>query len=319
MANVKLIDGGFSSQLSTYVGDIIDGHPLWSSYFLATAKDAVVQTHRDFIKAGADIVMTNSYQASIGGFMEFLDLDYDSSYQLIKSSVDYVKEAIALEATHARIRSDDPARDILIAGSVGPYGASLRDGSEYRGDYVEHVSEATMAEWHRPRIQALVEAGADILAIETIPASKEAHMLCRLLREWPNQKAWLSFSCKDDKHISNGESFTQVARTCYNMNPDQLIAVGVNCVRPLMVSPLIEQLKTENIPLVVYPNSGERYDAVNARWIDRDLCEPVDKYVTDWLDEGVALVGGCCRTYAEDTLHMKHRLDDWVKQNTARQ
>lgn len=319
MANVKLIDGGFSSQLSTYVGDIIDGHPLWSSYFLATAKDAVVQTHRDFIKAGADIVMTNSYQASIGGFMEFLDLDYDSSYQLIKSSVDYVKEAIALEATHARIRSDDPARDILIAGSVGPYGASLRDGSEYRGDYVEHVSEATMAEWHRPRIQALVEAGADILAIETIPASKEAQMLCRLLREWPNQKAWLSFSCKDDKHISNGESFTQVARTCYNMNPDQLIAVGVNCVRPLMVSPLIEQLKTENIPLVVYPNSGERYDAVNARWIDRDLCEPVDKYVTDWLDEGVALVGGCCRTYAEDTLHMKHRLDDWVKQNTARQ
>ncbi|KAI5705054.1 hypothetical protein M8J75_011454 [Diaphorina citri] len=319
MANVKLIDGGFSSQLSTYVGDIIDGHPLWSSYFLATAKDAVVQTHRDFIKAGADIVMTNSYQASIGGFMEFLDLDYDSSYQLIKSSVDYVKEAIALEATHARIRSDDPARDILIAGSVGPYGASLRDGSEYRGDYVEHVSEATMAEWHRPRIQALVEAGADILAIETIPASKEAQMLCRLLREWPHQKAWLSFSCKDDKHISNGESFTQVARTCYNMNPDQLIAVGVNCVRPLMVSPLIEQLKTENIPLVVYPNSGERYDAVNARWIDRDLCEPVDKYVTDWLDEGVALVGGCCRTYAEDTLHMKHRLDDWVKQNTARQ
>ncbi|XP_026683206.1 uncharacterized protein LOC103514429 isoform X1 [Diaphorina citri] len=319
MANVKLIDGGFSSQLSTYVGDIIDGHPLWSSYFLATAKDAVVQTHRDFIKAGADIVMTNSYQASIGGFMEFLDLDYDSSYQLIKSSVDYVKEAIALEATHARIRSDDPARDILIAGSVGPYGASLRDGSEYRGDYVEHVSEATMAEWHRPRIQALVEAGADILAIETIPASKEAQMLCRLLREWPHQKAWLSFSCKDDKHISNGESFTQVARTCYNMNPDQLIAVGVNCVRPLMVSSLIEQLKTENIPLVVYPNSGERYDAVNARWIDRDLCEPVDKYVTDWLDEGVALVGGCCRTYAEDTLHMKHRLDDWVKQNTARQ
>lgn len=311
MNKVRLMDGGFASQLSTYVGDIIDGHPLWSSYFLAVGKDFVVQTHRDFIRAGADIIMTNSYQASVGGFMEYLHMDYDSSYQLIKSSVYNVKEAIALEAKHSRVRSD-----ILVAGSVGPYGASLRDGSEYRGDYAEVVSEATMAEWHRPRIQALVDAGADILALETIPASKEAQMLCRLLREWPNQKVWLSFSCKDEKHISNGEKFTPVARACYNMNPDQLIAVGINCIRPLMVSPLIEQLKTEHIPLVVYPNSGERWDAVNARWIDRELCEPVDKYITEWLDDGVTIVGGCCRTYADDTVHMKHKIDEWKKQNS---
>uniref|UniRef100_A0A8D8SMK6 Homocysteine S-methyltransferase n=1 Tax=Cacopsylla melanoneura TaxID=428564 RepID=A0A8D8SMK6_9HEMI len=314
MKSVKLIDGGFASQLSNYVGDVIDGHPLWSSYFLATGREAVVQTHRDFIRAGADIVMTNSYQASVGGFMEYLNMDYDSSYELIKQSVEYVKEAIELESRNTNVQN----KDILIAGSVGPYGASLRDGSEYRGDYAETVSESTMADWHRPRIQALVEAGADIVAIETVPASKEARMLCRLLREWPNQKAWLSFSCKDEKHISNGELFTSVARSCYNLNPDQILAVGINCIRPLMVSPLISQLNTEHIPLVVYPNSGERWDAVNARWIDRDLCEPVDKYITDWLNQGVLYVGGCCRTYAEDTKHMRYKVDEWVKTNRHR-
>ncbi|KAL1457543.1 hypothetical protein WDU94_007759, partial [Cyamophila willieti] len=90
--------------------------------------------------------------------------------------------------------------DIQIAGSVGPYGASLRDGSEYRGDYTDRVTATRMREWHRPRIEALVEAGVDILAFETIPSSKEAMVLLELLKEWPNQKAWLSFSCKVSRY-----------------------------------------------------------------------------------------------------------------------
>lgn len=83
----------------------------------------------------------------------------------------------------------------MIVGSVGPYGASLHDGSEYTGSYANTTSPETMRNWHRPRINALVEAGVDILALETIPCVAEAEMLVELIKEYPNIKAWLSFSC----------------------------------------------------------------------------------------------------------------------------
>nr|CAD7432387.1 unnamed protein product [Timema monikensis] len=202
----------------------------------------------------------------------------------------------------------------LVVGSVGPYGASLHDYSEYTGDYVEQVTKHHIAEWHRSRIQALVEAGVDILAFETIPAQKEGEVLMELLKEFPHQKAWLSFSCKDEHHTSHGEKLDEAAQACWDLNPNQLVAVGVNCLNPKFVTSLLSGINRgrvdDPIPLVVYPNSGENYDLVKG-WVDGDKCEPVETYIPEWLDLGVTYVGGCCRTYAHDVKRIKEVVQKW--------
>lgn len=153
----------------------------------------------------------------------------------------------------------------IIAGSIGPYGASLHNASEYTGSYMNHVSLKEMEEWHKPRIESLIEAGVDLLAIETMPASPEAEMLLNFLkREHPNTKAWLSFSCKDGEHTNFGENFQQVVTKCYDAHKEQLVAIGANCTNPKYIEQLFDGInndRKEKIPLIVYPNSGEVYHA----------------------------------------------------------
>ncbi|KAJ3653766.1 hypothetical protein Zmor_013001 [Zophobas morio] len=310
--DIVVLDGGFATQLSCHVSQQIDGDVLWSARFLATDKEAVIDAHLDFLRAGADLVMTNSYQASIGGFVEHLHLTKEESYDLIKESV-----ALARTACERYQKEFPNSPAPMIVGSVGPYGASLHDGSEYSGSYAKSTPVDTMRQWHIPRIKALVEAGVDLLALETIPCRIEAEMLVDLLKkEFPDTKAWLAFSVSQDgKSLAYGENFQETARHCYEMNPSQLVAVGVNCVAPRLVESFISGINKDRrnpIPLVVYPNSGESYK-VELGWIDRDKCEPVDTYVQRWLDLGVTWVGGCCRTYATDVSRIRHEVEKWKR------
>ncbi|TVK90627.1 Homocysteine S-methyltransferase 2 [Bagarius yarrelli] len=149
----------------------------------------------------------------------------------------------------------------LVAGSVGPYGAFLHDGSEYTGVYANSMSVEELKNWHRPQIRSLLSAGVDLLALETIPSLKEAEALVELLREFPDAKAWLSFSCKDAQSISDGSKFSKAVQVAGNSS--QLVAVGVNCCPPALVKPLIESAKSQKaagISWVVYPNSGEEWN-----------------------------------------------------------
>lgn len=152
----------------------------------------------------------------------------------------------------------------LIAGSVGPFGAALLGGSEYKGNYVNNFSVEEMLDWHKPRIKALIDAGVDLIAFEAMPAFIEAEMLLNYIKShYPQIKAWLSFGCKDEEHTNFGESFQEVARKCYDLAPDQLIAVGVNCTNPKFIEKLFSGLndnRENKIPLIVYPNSGEVYN-----------------------------------------------------------
>jgi len=307
-----LLDGGFSTQLAKYVGDCVDGDPLWSAKFLETNKQACIQAHRDFIKAGADILITNTYQASIEGFKDYLNLDKEESIELIKESVSFVKKAINAELGDEMCGR--PRRKVLVAGSVGPYGAGLHDGSEYRGEYVETTSRDAMVAWHTPRIEALLDAGVDILAIETIPAFAEAEILLNLIKKYPKAKAWLAFSCKDEEHNSYGEKLSEVAAKCWSVNPSQLIAIGVNCLHPSYVTPLLKSIHklTPRIPLIAYPNSGERYNAQLGQWEDKDKCVPVVNYLRSWLELGVQFIGGCCRTDANDIRQFRRHVDYWL-------
>ncbi|KAL0113757.1 hypothetical protein PUN28_012701 [Cardiocondyla obscurior] len=316
---IKVLDGGFSTQLSTHVNDKIDGDPLWTARFLTTEPKAIFATHLDFLRAGADIIETNTYQATIDGFVKYLNTTKEESLEVIRKAVDYAKDAVNVYGKE--IENDESAknRKPLIAGSCGPYGACLHDGSEYSGSYCDHISREFLIDWHRPRVRALLEEGVDLLAIETIPCVREAEALIDLLKEFPNARAWLSFSCRDDgKSLADGSSFQEIAVRCYkNALPGQIIAIGVNCIAPQFVTALLRDInrdKSDNlIPLIVYPNSGEKY-TVTEGWKKEGEVINLHEFIGEWLDLGVRYIGGCCRTYATDIKQIRLKVDQWQTQ-----
>ncbi|XP_049280096.1 AP2-associated protein kinase 1 [Anopheles funestus] len=315
---VIVIDGGFSTQLSEHVGAKPDKDPLWTSRFNATNPAAVLETHLDFLKAGADCILTNTYQASIEGYMDFLDLNEDESVQLIKASVELARRA---RTRYLAEKLENKSHKIpWVVGSIGPYGAHLHDGSEYTGAYADQVPANRLQKWHRPRINAIVEAGVDALAIETIPCRMEAEALLDLLTaEHPTVRFWISFQCRDGSTIAHGEQFAETVIALWNRakqlsNPN-LLALGVNCVNPQHVLPLIRSVYEQcgagsssdgnRIPLIVYPNSGEQWDAIGGCWRGADNLTPLETYLPQWVEMGVKFVGGCCRTNARDIKRMK--------------
>lgn len=232
---VRTIDGGFATQLSEHVGKRVDGDPLWSARFNSTNPDAVVKTHLDFLRSGAEVILTNTYQASVSGFGRYLDLTPAESLELIRTTVGLAHEALRIYVVE-RGGSIDPMP--WIVGSIGPYGAHLNDGSEYTGDYADRVAPAEIKRFHRERLTAILEAGVDGLAIETIPCRLEAETLVELLKEeYPDVRYWLSFQCNvDGVHLAhgNGETFGEVASRIWDQekNGGKLLAVGVNCLNP---------------------------------------------------------------------------------------
>ncbi|XP_058813208.1 serine/threonine-protein kinase Nek8 [Topomyia yanbarensis] len=308
---IIVIDGGFSTQLATHVGQVIDSDPLWSSRFNATNPNAVIETHLDFLKAGADCILTNTYQASIEGFMDYLDMNEEDSIKLIKSSVELAK--IARSRYLAEKLENISHKIPWVVGSIGPYGAHLHDGSEYTGNYVDTVPLARIQKWHRPRINAILETGVDALALETIPCRGEAEALLDLMTaEHPTVRFWISLHCKDGMSTAHGENFAETAIGLWNKarllkNPN-LLAVGINCVHPQHTLSLLKavndlRVDEENIPLIVYPNSGEVWNG--GSWTGQADCIPLETYVPQWIELGVKFVGGCCRTNARDVKRIK--------------
>ncbi|XP_012534886.1 homocysteine S-methyltransferase YbgG [Monomorium pharaonis] len=299
---VKVLDGGFSGQLSRHVGTKIDGDPLWTARFLKTDVNAIYATHLDFLRSGADIIETNTYQASVPGMMRYLNISERESLNLLNTAVSLAKRAVEEYAREERISSDQRP---LVAGSCGPYGAYLHNASEYTGSYGKNMSQQELIDWHRPRVKTLLDAGVDLLALETIPCVKEAEALLELLKEYPHARAWLSFSCRDDKFISDGSVFQEVATRCYHTLPSQIIAIGVNCIDPKYVTPLLKGINVnmsseqDFIPLVVYPNRGGSYSATG-EWTAVPDDHSLNLPISEWLDLGIRYIGGCCKIFAED-------------------
>jgi homocysteine S-methyltransferase len=285
---VLVLDGALATELERRGCDLRD--PLWSAKVLIEAPDLIWRVHWDYFEAGADCATTASYQASVKGFMR-RGLSHAGSLELIRRSVQ-----LAMDARDAFWR--EPAHRIgrfrpLVVASVGPYGAFLADGSEYRGDY--DLSETELMDFHRPRMTALLEAGADLLACETIPCFIEARALARLLAEFPNASAWISFSARDDAHLWHGERLAECA-AWLNDKP-QVAAVGVNCTAPRYLPALIEAARAvTDKPIVVYPNSGEIYDPIRRGWSGISDVEAFAHEARRWHASGARLIGGCCRT-----------------------
>jgi homocysteine S-methyltransferase len=287
-----VIDGALATELERRGCDLKDS--LWSAKILLEQPEKIKQVHYDYFKAGADCAITASYQATIAGFAK-RGLSEAEAIALMQKSVALAKEARdefwAEEANHAG--RDRP----FVAASVGPYGAFLADGSEYRGNY--GLTEQELMDFHRPRMQALVEAGADVLACETIPCLMEAQAIAKLLKEFPTANAWLSFSARDETHISEGQVFADCVRALEEY--PQIVAIGINCTSPRYIPSLIrEAKKVTNKPVLVYPNSGEKYDATKHDWDGQRIYESFGEEAKEWYDAGARLIGGCCRTTPKD-------------------
>jgi homocysteine S-methyltransferase len=290
-----VLDGGLASELEAHGHDLSDR--LWSARLLVTDPEAIEAAHLAYFRTGAQVATTASYQASIEGFAA-TGLDRAAARRLIGRSVELADRA---RARYRAESGDDGA--LLVAGSVGPYGAMLADGSEYRGDY--DPGAAALGDFHRPRIEALVEAGADLLAFETIPTVREAEVLVGLLDE-VEIPAWLSYSCRDGRSTSAGEPIeTAVAVGAH----PRILAVGINCTAPRHLPALLAAARTAtDLPLIAYPNGGERWDAASRRWQadESGAYDPV--VVASWAALGATWLGGCCGTGPADIATLATRL-----------
>jgi homocysteine S-methyltransferase len=275
-STVLIGDGGLAGTLEMRGHDLSDA--LWSARLLVDRPDEIVAVHRAFLRAGASIVTTASYQASFEGFAA-RGLDRAATERLLRRSVELARRACA--------ESDDGSPR-WVAASVGPYGAMLADGSEYRGRYGRSLAELTA--WHRPRIAVLAEAGPDVLAIETIPDLDEAEALLAAAAE-VDVPVWLSYSIAGDRTRA-GQPLTEAFALAAE-NP-QVVAVGVNCCAPGDVAAAVAAARTATgKPVIAYPNSGEDWDAARRRWVGAPCFSPDD--AARWITEGARIVGGCCR------------------------
>jgi homocysteine S-methyltransferase len=292
-----VLDGGLATTLEARGHDLND--ELWSAKVLLEAPDAIRDVHLAFLAAGADCIATATYQASLPG-LRSRGLSEAEALEVFRHAV-----SLAVEARDTFWSEPGNRRGRvrpLVAASIGPYGASLADGSEYVGRY--GITDDELYAFHRNRWHVLAESQADLLACETIPSRREAAVLLRLVSETPSRWAWLSFSCRDERHLSDGSRLVDVAGAC---DPaPRVAAVGVNCTSPEFVSSLIRDARAgTGKPLIVYPNSGEKYDADRKVWADSPSVVDWVGTAAEWIRLGVTGVGGCCRVGPETIAQLR--------------
>ncbi len=283
--DVVVLDGGLATELEARGADL--GDELWSARLLIDDPASIVEVHRAYVDAGADVVIGASYQASYEG-LAHRGIDRDAATALLAQSVE-----LAREGADGRT---------LVAASVGPYGAVLANGAEYTGDY--ELGDATAArtalrDFHLPRAEVLAAAGPDLLAIETIPSVVEAEALVDVLDALGDLPAWVSFSCRDGARLSDGTPLEDVV-SIVTSSP-QVVAVGVNCTPPAFVPELLRRARAvTDTTLVAYPNRGGTWDATAKTWTGDAVPEGFGTLALDLQATGARLIGGCCGTGPSD-------------------
>jgi homocysteine S-methyltransferase len=292
---VLVSDGGLSTELEARGHDISDY--LWSARILKDDPAAILDVHRAFFAAGADIATTATYQATFPGFAR-AGLDQEQAAHTMELGVRLAQQA-AGEVTD---------RPTYVAASIGPYGAMLADGSEYRGDY--GVSKQELRDFHRPRLEVMAGFGADILAVETIPCALEVEALCEELDDL-GVPSWVSLSVGDGCTRAK-----EPLHDIYSMLSDvpSVVAVGVNCSTAADVATAITiASEATNKPIVAYPNSGEGWNATARSWQGAEAWE-TQTATSDWRGRGATVVGGCCRVHPQEI----HELAQWAAEAERR-
>jgi len=284
---VHVIDGGLSTELER-LGAKIQGE-LWTGRALLEDPAVVAEAHRAFALAGAEVVISSSYQLSRQGFEE-IGLTAADADEALRQSIRVAKDAVA--GTNAK-----------VAASIGPYGAVLHDGSEYRGVYA--VGQAELEKFHSERLAVLLEESPDYLAIETISNVVEAKALAQVLKNVDVPK-WFSFTAGSSELLWSGEKVEDAVREIAEL--PNLVAVGFNCVAPELVAGLAERIKPLiNAEIIAYPNRGGTWDSAAGVWLGNEPRE-LASWLDEWTAAGVTWVGGCCSTDSRDIASVKDAL-----------
>ena len=290
---VAILDGGLATELERRGLDLRD--PLWSAKILVEAPEEIEAVHYDYFLAGADVGTSASYQATFEGFAA-RGIGTKEAERLLRRSVELVDRA------RERFWRDPANRTgrifPLVAASIGCYGASLHDGSEYRGDY--GLSRKELMDFHRPRLRVLADSGADLLAFETIPSELEAEAVVALLEELQSAPpAWVSFSCRNEVEACHGEPLAECFASAGSS--EAVTAVGINCTAPRFASGLLDSTRgVTDKEVAVYPNSGETWDARGRVWTGESSVS-IEELAPEWRRRGARLIGGCCRTTPSTT------------------
>ena len=281
---VFVLDGGLGSDLfinGGYDKEKLNNDPLWLARVTYENPDAIKKCHMRFIKAGSEVISTGTYQATVQGYMEHCGVSVEKAEEIIGSSVAIAKAAIAESKVDHKVQ---------IAGSISCYGAILHDMSEYTGSYIDNVSKEELKKFHETNIRILVSKGIQLFAFETLPALTEAQVLVDILHNYPQCKAWISFTTKTGTNTSYGDPFTKVFETF--CDDPQVIAVGTNCCDAQYTKTVLEAAKSRlgaHQSCIVYPDNrkcGEMVVPDKLRWASD---------VKDWLETGVVgWIGGCC-------------------------
>ena len=290
---VLILDGALATELECRGCNLQDS--LWSAKVLMEEPEKIRQVHEDYFRAGANIGISASYQASVQGFLE-RGYSAAQAREWIRASVRLLREA-GESYWQAGGKAAGRPRPIAAA-SIGPYGAYLADGSEYRGDY--GISEEALVAFHAERLRLLEDAGADLFACETIPSLGEAKAILRAMaQQGCTLPCWMSFSCRDGAHICEGAPIAACAE--FLDAQDRVEAIGVNCTAPEYIEGLIREIRrASDKPIVVYGNSGEAYDPAAKVWHGRETAPCYADWAPKWYAAGARILGGCCRTTPAD-------------------
>jgi homocysteine S-methyltransferase len=265
------LDGGLSTALENNGNKLTTS--LWTGELIRTNPAEISKAHLDFINAGAQIIITSAYQLSYTG-CSARGWSEDETDQALITSTQLAKNAVT-----------QSGKDVKVAASVGPYGASLADGSEYKGNY--GVSKQVVRDFHAKRLEILISTSPDYLALETMPDTFEVEVLLDLLNDCPIP-FWISYSCKEGNQTNAGQDFQSAVDIAQGA-----IAVGINCTKPELITDLLSSAKS-NKPYIVYPNSGRVWDAKSKVWCGGAVVGFSNELVSQWVNAGAEIVGGCC-------------------------
>uniref|UniRef100_A0A915PES4 C2 domain-containing protein n=1 Tax=Setaria digitata TaxID=48799 RepID=A0A915PES4_9BILA len=285
---IHVLDGGFGTELEI-AGCEIENNPLWSCAALFDRPDLILQVHKRFIEAGSDIILTNTYHASISTMMSSFGMTKTAAESSLKKLVSLAKQAVKECSVQEKVK---------IFGSVGPYGVILHDGSEYNGHYVDEIEEQVMVDYYMQQTIPLLQAGLSVIAYETVPSCKEAMAILKAVDAIDySYNFWISFSCKNGEQTNHNESFHKsVEKISHHPN---ILGVGINCTSPSYITPLLQSASTSvnSLPFIVYPNSGEIYE--HSGWRNGECVFPDMEQLMKWKYLGAKVMGGCCRVTAE--------------------
>lgn len=279
---ITKLDGGLSTALENNGNKLTTS--LWTGELILTKPSEITKAHLDFIDAGSEIIITSSYQISYLGCSK-RGWSESKTDQALRGSTQLAKDAVTASG-----------KVIKVAASVGPYGAALADGSEYKGNY--GVTKSFLKDFHARRLEVLISTSPDLLALETMPDTFEVEVLLELLSDCPIPY-WVSYSCKAGSQTNAGQSFSEAVSLAKNA-----MAVGINCTAPELITDLL--LSAEGIkPFVVYPNSGRSWNAKTKEWEGSSEAGFDDLLVKSWISAGAQIIGGCCGIGADEILNLK--------------